>query len=107
MLLFGHSSVDFREGKNNPYGFIFSKLHELQSGDIIEIVREGKQYLYEVEETVIKNPKKVNEVIQQYQDKPYLTLMACFPRFSTAQRILVIAKQLDPQKVAQSVGTLN
>ena len=92
-LLFGHSSVDYREGKDNPYGFIFSQLHELAPGDTIEVVRNGKKHEYIVEETVIKNPKDVGSLISKYADKKYLTLMACYPRFSTAQRIMVIAKE--------------
>jgi LPXTG-site transpeptidase (sortase) family protein len=98
-LIFGHSSVDFRETKNNPYGFIFSHLNELQVGDTIEIVRNGQQHMYRVEETVIKNPTEVNEVISEFTNDKFLTLMACYPRFSTAQRILVVAKAIDKSDI--------
>jgi len=107
MLIFWHSSVDFWESKSNQYGFVFSKLNELVSGDIIEVIWDGQQYLYEVQETVVKNPKKVNEVVDAYQDGSYLTLMACFPLYSTAQRILVIAKRVDPTQLAQRFGAFN
>jgi len=49
----------------------------------------------------------VNEVVDAYQDGSYLTLMACFPLYSTAQRILVIAKRVDPTQLAQRFGAFN
>lgn len=103
MLLFGHSSLDFRESKANPYGFVFSKLNELIPGDVVEVLRNGNQYLYAVQETVIKHPNRVNEVIDAHQNDSYLTLMACFPLYSTSKRILVIAKKMNPGQVAQHI----
>lgn len=64
-------------------------------------MRDGQQYFYAVEETVIKKPTQVNEVMQAFSDGNYLTLMACYPRFSTAQRIMVVAKQLTPEEFAK------
>jgi LPXTG-site transpeptidase (sortase) family protein len=93
-LIFWHSSVDFWETKSNPYGFIFSHLHELEIWDTIELVWDSQQYLYSVEETVIKKPTQINEILQQFKEWKYLTLMACYPRFSTAQRILVVARAI-------------
>ena len=100
-LIFWHSSVDFRETKENPYGFIFSHLHELEIGDTIELVRNSQQYLYSVEETIIKNPTQINEVLTQFDHDKFLTLMACYPRFSTAQRILVVAKAITSEEYAK------
>lgn len=100
-LIFWHSSVDFWETKSNPYGFIFSHLNELQVGDTIEIVRNGQQHMYRVEETVIKSPTEVNEVVTKFSNDKFLTLMACYPRFSTAQRILVVAKAIDKKTLSQ------
>lgn len=100
-LVFWHSSVDFRETKSNPYGFIFSHLHELEIGDTIELVWNSQQYLYSVEETVIKKPTQINEVLEQFDHDKFLTLMACYPRFSTAQRILVVAKAISKEEYAR------
>ena len=93
--------MDFWETKSNPYGFIFSHLNELQVGDTIEIVRNGQQHMYRVEETVIKSPTEVNEVVTKFSNDKFLTLMACYPRFSTAQRILVVAKAIDKKTLSQ------
>ena len=100
-LIFWHSSVDFRETKSNPFGFIFSHLHQLEIGDTIELIWNWQQYLYSVEETVIKRPHQVNEVMQAYNNDKFLTLMACYPRFSTAQRILVVARAITPEQYAE------
>lgn len=100
-LVFWHSSVDFRESKSNPYGFIFSHLHELEPWDTIELVWNGQQHLYSVKETVVKNPTEINGVLQTFDDDKFLTLMACYPRFSTAQRILVIAKAISSEEFAK------
>lgn len=106
-LIFWHSSVDFRESKDNPFGFIFSHLNELQVGDQIEVVRDGQQYFYAVEETVIKKPTEVNQVMETFDDGHYITLMACYPRFSTAQRIMVVAKQLTAEEFAKRTKQLS
>jgi len=108
-LVFWHSSVDFRETKSNPYGFIFSHLHELEIGDTIELVWNGQQHLYSVEETIIKKPTQINEVLTQFDHDKFLTLMACYPRFSTAQRILVVAKAITSEEYAKKhlAATMN
>jgi LPXTG-site transpeptidase (sortase) family protein len=106
-LLFWHSSVDFRESKDNPFWFIFSHLNELQVGDQIEVVRDGQQYFYAVEETIIKKPTEVNQVMEAFDDGKYITLMACYPRFSTAKRIMVVAKQLTAEEFAKRTKQLS
>lgn len=106
-LVFWHSSVDFRETKSNPYGFIFSHLHELEIGDTIELVWNSQQYLYSVEETIIKKPTQINEVLEQLDHDKFLTLMACYPRFSTAQRILVVAKAISKEEYARKRLVVN
>ena len=93
--------MDFWQTKNNPYGFIFSHLHELEIGDTIELVWNSQRYLYSVEETVIKKPTQINEVLEQLNGNKFLTLMACYPRFSTAQRILVVAKAITEEEYAK------
>lgn len=64
-------------------------------------MRNSQQYLYSVEETIIKNPTQINEVLTQFDHDKFLTLMACYPRFSTAQRILVVAKAITSEEYAK------
>jgi LPXTG-site transpeptidase (sortase) family protein len=79
----------------------------LEVGDMIELVWNGKQFIYSVEETVIKNPKDVNDIIEAYKNNKYLTLMACYPRFSTAKRILVIAKEMTKEDLSKRTMALH
>ena len=97
-LIFGHSSVDSLEVKDNPYGYVFYQLPKLQYGDTIQVIRDGVLHEYEVEAKTVKDPDKVNEEMLAYADSKnsYLTLMACYPLLSDAQRILVRAKYKDP-----------
>lgn len=91
-FLFGHSS--FYRRKDNPYGTVFRRLPELKEGDRISIVRNGKQYDYEMIARHIVSPSKVNAIYNKYVDGNYLTLMGCYPIGSDAERILIIAKKV-------------
>jgi len=48
---------------------------------VVQIVWEGTMYEYEVVETVIVNPSKVNENYLRYAqlDEEYVVLMGCYP----------------------------
>jgi len=95
VFLFGHTSQEYRE--KNPYGTIFRNLPSLKNGHIVELVREGKLYKYEVIETVIVTPKKVNETYLSYAKKggEYLVLMGCYPIGRTDKRMMVFAKRVE------------
>gem|GEM_PF-6727827 len=73
------------------------------------MVWNGQQHLYSVEETIIKKPTQINEVLTQFDHDKFLTLMACYPRFSTAQRILVVAKAITSEEYAKKhlAATMN
>jgi len=90
-LIFWHSSVDGWEA-DNPFGFVFYQLPKINLWEDIHIVREGKLHTYTVEEKVVKHPDEVSDELVAYKDDIYLTLMACYPLFSDARRMLVRAK---------------
>lgn len=90
-LIFGHTS--FYRWKNNPYWEIFSKIYNLKKGDEIKIAWKWQLYTYEIIETVITTPSKVDETYMQYIDGEYLTLMGCYPVWSDSKRWLIIAKR--------------
>ncbi len=93
-LVFGHSSVSAREREENPFGYVFYKLPTLEHGDIFDVVRDGQLFSYQIDKKVIKRPEDVGDEIEKY-DTPWskhLTLMACYPLLSDAQRILVKGK---------------
>lgn len=89
-VLFWHSSVELRD--KGKYGYIFQKLPKVNIWEDISVVRDGILYNYEIDHKVIKWPKDVSQELASRNDKSYLTLMACYPLFSDAQRILVRAK---------------
>lgn len=104
-LVFWHSSVDAREQEENEYGFAFYKLPKILPGEEIHVVREGKRYTYVVEEKVIKDPDEVSGELKQHINEKYLTLMACYPLFTDARRILVRAKyKEDTSHLAGTLG---
>lgn len=92
-VLFGHSSVEIWD--RNEYGHIFQRLPKMNAGEIVTVVWNGVIHSYEVDQKVIKNPKDVGSLLSSRDDASYLTLMACYPLFSDAQRILVRAKLID------------
>ncbi|MEF2175292.1 MAG: sortase [Candidatus Absconditabacteria bacterium] len=97
-LIFGHTSYYW--WKKNPYGEIFSKLRKLKKGDSIELMRDGKLYEYDVEQILVKTPNRVKEVIDQYYDGQYLTLMGCYPIGTDKNRMLVVAKRKETIKLS-------
>ncbi len=91
-LVFGHSSVDIFQAKDQKeFGHIFYKLPKLNAGDLIQVVWDWEMHEYEVQEKLIKWPDEVPDEVNKKTDKDMLTLMACYPLMSDAQRILVKA----------------
>jgi LPXTG-site transpeptidase (sortase) family protein len=90
-LLFGHSSVDMLQARNEPYGHVFYRLPRMQAWDIIQVVWDGEIFEYEVVERSILWPRDVPDAVNQTVDKDVLILMACYPLMSDAQRILITA----------------
>lgn len=91
-LLFGHSSVDTFEKADNPFWFVFYALPKLENWDRIELIRDWNLYEYEVQTKKIKRPSQVPDELNREYDAHQLTLMACYPLLSDAQRILIDAK---------------
>ena len=76
-------------GHRTTYGAPFFRLNELDPGDpILVTTRQGK-FRYEVLEKRIVRPNET-AVLTQTEDNR-LTLTTCNPRFSAAQRLVVIA----------------
>lgn len=91
-LIFGHSSTE--RWKHNEYWFIFRSLPKLQVWDRFQIIWNGQLYTYEMVESKIVYPKEVPDYYQQYHDtwKNYVTLMGCYPIWSNAKRMMVVAE---------------
>lgn len=93
ILIFGHTSYYW--WKKNPYWDIFAKLPKLVPWNRIQLIREWKKVEYEIIESVIKTPKKVWELFDQYTSWKHLFLMGCYPIWTDTNRILVVAKQIE------------
>ncbi|MDP9403766.1 MAG: class E sortase [Actinomycetota bacterium] len=71
------------------YGAPFFKLDELSAGDPVLVTTHQGRFRYEVTESKVVSPKETS-VLQSTGDNR-LTLTTCNPRFSAAQRLIVVA----------------
>jgi len=92
VFIFGHTSYYW--WKENPYGTIFSKLPQMKKWDNMKLVWWGIEYEYEIIEKAVRSPWAVDEYYKKYDNGDYLTLMGCYPIWSDAKRLLVVAKKI-------------
>ena len=86
-------------GHRTTYGAPFHRINELGKGDEINVTTAEGTFTYEVSEQTIVRPDRV-DVLEDFGDDR-LTLTACHPKFSAAQRIVVVAQLAgDPAPVA-------
>jgi sortase A len=77
-------------GHRTTYGAPFRHIEQLQSGDEIVVMTGDNLYTYTVYDQRIVAPTDLT-VLEQ-GGEPKLTLTACHPWYSAAQRIVVIAR---------------
>jgi sortase A len=82
-------------GHRTTYGAPFRHIEELVPGEEINLVTADNRYAYQVYEQRTVAPTDLT-VLEQAGD-PKLTLTACHPWYSAAQRIVVIARLVDTQ----------
>lgn len=92
VVIFGHSSGQV--WAPGDYKFIFSKLEHLTDEDIIFIEYQGTRYEYKVTDANIVPPTDVS-VLRPTNDNT-LTLITCYPVGSNAKRLIISAKQINP-----------
>lgn len=85
-------------GHRTTYGKPFSDINLLKKGDVIVVETKADYVVYAVDRHVIVTPEHV-EVIAPVPQRPgvqpseaWLTMTACHPRFSAAQRYVAFAK---------------
>ncbi|HUP71146.1 MAG TPA: class E sortase [Acidimicrobiales bacterium] len=76
-------------GHRTTYGAPFFNLDELKMGDPILVTTRVGEFRYEVTESKVVSPKETS--VLQPTDDNRLTLTTCQPRFSAAQRLIVVA----------------
>ena len=77
-------------GHRTTYGAPFYRLDELQIGDPVVVTTAEGRFEYEVSESLVVEPERV-EVLDATPDAR-ITLTTCEPRFSARQRLIVVAR---------------
>ena len=80
-------------GHRTTYGAPFYRTDELETGDLIEVTTRQGDFTYRVREKKIVLPTQ-NEVLAPSEEN-LLTLTTCNPRFSAAQRLIIISELID------------
>ena len=77
-------------GHRTTYGAPFSDLDNLAAGDVIFVTTPAGKFRYDFESATIVDPSE-SSVLDNTDDNR-LTLTTCHPRYSAAQRLIVVAK---------------
>jgi sortase A len=80
-------------GHRTTYGAPFYRLDELGAGDLIQVTTRQGEFTYAVRDQHVVKPSQ-NEVLAP-SDQNLLTLTTCNPRFSAAQRLVIVAELTD------------
>lgn len=83
-----HSTGEPWKGK---YRFAFLKINEVTAGSVIHLDYQGTRYTYTVTKQDIVTPTADYRVISD-RPVPTVTLMACWPLWSTSKRMLITAE---------------
>lgn len=93
-VFFGHSSNNlFNRG---DYKYVFVLLGKLETGDVIYVNFNSKQYTYRVIDKRIIKPTQV-EVLTEQPVPSLITLITCDPPGSNVNRLVVQAEQINPK----------
>ena len=87
----GHPGNVAIAGHRTTYGAPFNRLDELHVGDKIYVQTVEGRFLYTVSQPPFPVSPYNNTVVQDYGDNR-LTLTTCNPKFSAAQRLIIVAK---------------
>lgn len=91
VYLFAHSRATTEE--DTPQGGWFTRIDELEMGDVITLFYHGQTYTYTVATSFIVDPDEVSVYsgTSLYPGHRSLTLQTCYPRGETTQRLIVKA----------------
>ncbi len=91
-VITGHSSNYWWDA--GEYNYVFALLDNLVVGDQVIIYYKQKKYIYEVSEIKKVSPENI-EVLEPTSE-PSLTLITCWPPGTNWRRLIVRAKQIQP-----------
>ena len=85
------------------YRFAFTRINELKAGDPLYVDWKGARYAYRIAESEIITPTPDFHVISD-RPVPTISLMACWPLWSTKQRILIHAELTNITQLTRPVA---
>jgi sortase A len=80
-------------GHRTTYGAPFYRTDELEAGDLIQVTTRQGEFTYKVREKKVVRPTQ-NDVLLPSEEN-LLTLTTCNPRFSAAQRLIIVSELTD------------
>ncbi len=92
-VILGHSASNY--WAPGSYKSVFSKLKDLELGELILINHQRQQYIYKIYGIQIIKPDQV-EVLQPGEYNNTLTLITCHPPGSSTNRLVITAIQINP-----------
>lgn len=81
-------------GHRTTYGAPFAELDKLAAGDFILVTTRAGKFRYDFESSTIVSPD--DSWVLDSTDDNRLTLTTCHPRYSAAQRLIIVAKLGSP-----------
>jgi LPXTG-site transpeptidase (sortase) family protein len=100
---FGHSSSNiFNNGK---YKFAFVLLHQLTTGDLFQIIHNGKVYTYQVFAKEIVPPTQVSILNDTKGKQATAVLVTCDPPGLSTNRLVVWGEQISPSPASNTAAT--
>lgn len=93
-FIYGHSAVlSFFSKHSNLPETIFTKLEDVDIGDVVEIKKEEEIFEY-----IVRNKKIVDAddftILRSQGDKETVTLMTCWPLGAGIKRLIVVAERI-------------
>ena len=102
---FGHSAVNiFNNGEK--YGFAFTLLHNLTTGDVFYITYSGKTYAYRVFEREVVPPSNVGVINDTRGKQATATLITCDPPGVSTNRLVLWGEQISPAPATNTAATV-
>ncbi len=93
-FIYGHSAVvSFFSSHSNLPETIFTKLENIDIGDMVEITREEEVLKYIVRNKKIVAPEDFS-ILKTQGDKETVTLMTCWPLGAGIKRLVVVAERI-------------
>lgn len=90
-------------GHRTTYGAPFFRLNELENSDVMTVVTKAGTFDYEVIESKIVTPN--DTFVLDDTDDNRLTLTTCHPRYSAAQRLIIVGRLKGPVIPAAAPAT--